>query len=279
MCGVCVSAGPLDGIKIIELAGMGPAPFGAMMLADMGAEIIRVERVSDVNGPASEYSRLALLNRGRRSVALDLKVPAGRNVFLRLTESADGLIEGYRPGVMERLGLGPDVCAERNPRLVYARITGWGQDGPLARVAGHDINYIAVAGALRNFAREGQSPTPPLSLVGDFGGGGMLLAFGVVCGLLESSRSGRGQVIDAAMVDGVAAMMTVFYGFLAQGRWPGRPGANFCDTGAPDYEVYETADGEYMAVGALEPEFYSEFVAGLGLSALDLPARDPENWR
>ncbi|WP_239334329.1 CaiB/BaiF CoA-transferase family protein [Frankia sp. CiP3] len=278
--------GPLTGVRVLEMAGLGPAPFGAMLLADMGADVVRVDRLTRATtGGGYEKSRQAAdprgyaMNRGRRSVALDLKSPAGTETLLRLAQSADALIEGFRPGVMERLGLGPDVCLARNPRLVYARMTGWGQQGPLAHTAGHDITYIALAGALNNFRRHGERPVPPLSLVGDFGGGGMLLAFGVVCALLEARAHGRGQVVDAAMVDGTALLTTLFHGLLAQGRWRDEPGTNFADTGAPYYEVYETADGGYIAVGALEGPFYDELIHRLGLSAADLPPRDDQaHW-
>ncbi|WP_322748622.1 MULTISPECIES: CaiB/BaiF CoA-transferase family protein [unclassified Frankia] len=278
--------GPLAGVRVLEMAGLGPAPFGAMLLADMGADVVRVDRLRRATaGGDYEKSRQAAdprryaMDRGRRSVALDLKNPAGIETLLTLLATADVLVEGFRPGVMERLGLGPEVCLARNPRLVYARMTGWGQDGPLAHTAGHDITYIALAGALNNFRRHGERPVPPLSLVGDFGGGGMLLAFGVVCALLEARASGHGQVVDAAMVDGTALLTTLFHGLLAQGRWRDEPGTNFADTGAPYYEVYETADGRYVAVGALEGPFYNELINLLGLSADELPSRDdPTHW-
>src|SRR5437588_7325945 len=221
--------GPLQGVKVIEMAGIGPGPFAAMMLADMGAEVLRVDRINArVLNPDKD-----VLNRGRRSIAVDLKHPDGVQTVLRLVEQADALLEGFRPGVMERLGLGPDECLARNPRLVFGRMTGWGQDGPLAQAAGHDINYIALAGALNSFARKGERPVPPLNLVGDFGGGGLLLAFGVVCGLFEAARSGQGQVVDAAMVDGSAILTTMIYAFLAMGIWQDDPGTNMLDTGAP----------------------------------------------
>jgi len=261
---------------VIEMAGIGPGPFAAMMLADMGADVIRIDRPG-ARGPAEPQRDV--LNRGRPSVAVDLKHPDGVGVVLRLVESADALIEGFRPGVMERLGLGPDVCLERNPRLVYGRMTGWGQEGPMAHAAGHDINYIALAGALGCFARRGERPVPPLNLVGDFGGGGMLLAFGVVCALLEASRSGKGQVVDAAMVDGTAVLMTMIWGFRAMGLWRDEPGTNLLDTGAPFYDVYECADGRYVAIGALEPQFYAELLERTGLAKEDLPHQlDRERW-
>ena len=266
--------GPLHGIRLIEFAGIGPGPFAAMMLADMGAEVVRIDRAKPPGGgdPTRDF-----LNRGRRSVAVDLKHPDAASALLRMLERADGLLEGFRPGVMERLGLGPDDCLARNPRLVYGRMTGWGQEGPLVQAAGHDINYIALAGALHCFSRAGERPVPPLNLVGDFGGGGMLLAFGMVCGLLEAARSGRGQVVDAAMVDGSAALMAMIYAFVHMGIWQDAPGTNILDTGAPFYDVYETADDNYVAVGAIEPQFYAELVKRTGLDADDEAA--PLPWQ
>ncbi len=262
--------GPLSGIKIVEIAGIGPGPFCAMMLADMGADVLRVDRPGG-HGVALDPAR-DLLNRGRRSVAVDLKHDAGPGVVLRLVDYADVLIEGFRPGVAERLGIGPEVCLERNPGLVYGRMTGWGQDGPLARTAGHDIDYIALAGALHPIGRGGERPVPPLNLVGDFGGGAMFLAFGIAAALVERERSGRGQVVDAAMVDGAAVLTTMFHGMLASGAWSSEErGANLLDTGAPFYEVYETADGGYIAVGAIEPQFYAELLERTGLAGEDLP--------
>jgi alpha-methylacyl-CoA racemase len=267
--------GPLQGFKVIEMAGIGPGPFTAMMLADMGAEVLRVDRPNArVLNPDKD-----VLNRGRRSIAVDLKHPDGVQTVLRLVEQADALLEGFRPGVMERLGLGPDECLARNPKLVYGRMTGWGQDGPLAHAAGHDINYIAIAGVLNNFKREGERPVPPNNLVGDFGGGGLLLAFGLVCALLEASRSGQGQVVDAAMVDGAAVLSTMIHAFVAMGIWQDNPGHNMLDTGAPFYEVYETADGRYLAVGAIEQQFYSELLERTGLKDEDLPFQmDRDQW-
>jgi alpha-methylacyl-CoA racemase len=260
--------GPLQGIRIIEMAGIGPGPFTAMMLADMGADVIRVDRTQPAGGdPARD-----VLNRGRRSVAVDLKHPDGVATVLRLVEQGDALIEGFRPGVMERLGLGPDECLARNPRLVYGRMTGWGQDGPLSQAAGHDINYIALAGALHSFARRGERPVPPLNMVGDFGGGGMLLAFGVTCGLLEAARSGKGQVVDAAMVDGAAVLMTMIHAFVGMGMWSSdEPGTNILDTGAHFYDVYETADGRFVAIGPIEGKFYAELLRLVGLEREELP--------
>jgi alpha-methylacyl-CoA racemase len=223
--------------------------------------------------------QLDVLNRGRRSIAVDLKHPDGVQTVLRLVEQADGLIEGFRPGVMERLGLGPDECLARNPKLVYGRMTGWGQDGPLAHAAGHDINYIAIAGVLNSFQRSGERPMPPLNLVGDFGGGGLLLAFGLVCGLLEAARSGQGQVVDAAMVDGAAILSTMIHAFIAMGIWQDEPGTNLLDTGAHFYEVYETADGKHFAVGAIENQFYAELLERTGLKGEDLPFQmDRTQW-
>src|SRR5881397_2283958 len=246
-------AGPLQGFKVIEMAGFGPGPFTAMMLADMGAEVLRVDRPNArVLNPDKD-----VLNRGRRSIAVDLKHPDGVQTVLRLVEQADGLVEGFRPGVMERLGLGPDECLAHNPRLVYGRMTGWGQDGPLAQAAGHDIDYIAIAGALNNFTRKGDRPVPPLNMVGDFGGGGMLLAFGVVCGLLEAGRSGKGQVVDAAMVDGAALLLGGVYGMVGAGLWnDSERGANMLDGGAHFYGTYQTRDGKFVSVGSIEPQFY-----------------------
>lgn len=250
--------GPLDGVRVIELAGIGPGPFCAMMLADMGADVIRVDRVSAVRGGDPDAPPADVMNRGRRSIGVDLKSVEGVEVVLGLVAGADALLEGFRPGVAERLGLGPDECLARNPALVYGRMTGWGQDGPYASSAGHDINYIALAGALESIGRRGQAPVPPLNLVGDFGGGGMLLAFGLVCGLLEARASGTGQVVDAAMVDGAAVLMTFFHGFRAMGVWDDERGTNLLDTGAPFYDVYETSDGGYISLGSIEPQFYAE---------------------
>lgn len=259
-------AGPLTGVRIIEIAGIGPGPFAAMMLADMGADVIRVDRAAAVRGIATDPG-LDVLQRGRRNIALDLKHPDGVATLLDLVGEADALIEGFRPGVMERLGIGPDVCAERNPRLVYGRMTGWGQDGPYAQAAGHDINYIALAGSLAHMGRADSGPVPPLNMVGDFGGGGMLLAYGVVCGLLEASRSGEGQVIDAAMVDGAAVLMSMFWAFSAMGvHDPESRGANLLDTGAHFYDVYECSDGAYISIGSIEPQFYAELLEHLELT-------------
>jgi alpha-methylacyl-CoA racemase len=254
--------GPLAGYRVIELAGIGPGPFCAMMLADMGADVVRIDRAQSVR-PGADPSKPAsdLLNRGRRSVALDLKQPDGVDVLLKLIETADALIEGFRPGVTERLGVGPDVCLAHNPKLVYGRMTGWGQDGPYGPWAGHDINYIALAGALAHIGRAGEAPVPPLNLVGDFGGGGMVLAYGIVCGLLERERSGQGQVIDAAMVDGAASLMTMFWTMRQTGGFDeSHRGHGLLDTGAHFYDVYRCADGEYVSVGSIEPQFYAELL-------------------
>ena len=269
--------GPLEGLRIVEIAGIGPGPFAAMVLSDMGADIIRVDRPG--SRMTKEVAAAQILNRGRPSAAVDLKDPQGVEVVLRLVEQADGLIEGFRPGVMERLGLGPDVCLARNPRLVYGRMTGWGQDGPLAPTAGHDIDYIAVSGALGAMARDGEKPLPPLNLVGDFGGGGMVMAFGMMCGVFEAQRSGRGQIIDAAMVDGASLMMAMFWGMRDIGAWSDRAGTNVLDSGAHFYNVYETSDGRHLAVGAIEPQFYAELIHGLGFSVDELaPQNDKAQW-
>lgn len=258
--------GPLKGVRVLEMAGLGPGPFCAMMLADMGAEVLRIERPGAAR-PFALDPRLDLLRRGRPAIALDLKKSEGVEAVLALCTGADALIEGFRPGVMEKLGLGPDACLGRNPRLVYGRMTGWGQDGPLAPRAAHDIDYIALTGALDAIGEAGRNPPPPLNLVADFGGGGMLLAFGVLCALLETRESGQGQVVDAAMIDGVAAMMTTFYGLHAMGLWSGGRGGNLLDGGAHFYGTYETRDGKYVAIGAIEPQFYAELIAGAGLDA------------
>ena len=275
-------AGPLQGLRILEFAGIGPGPFCGMMLADAGAEVLRIDRADRAGSPASASVATDVLGRGRRSVALDLKRDEGRAAALRLIERCDALIEGFRPGVMERLGLGPEPCLERNPRLVYGRMTGWGQEGPIAQAAGHDINYVALAGALHPIGQATAPPPPPLNLIGDFGGGGMLLAYGVVCALLETQRSGRGQVVDAAMVDGVAALAAMIYGAHAAGWWSDTRSANLLDGGAPFYDSYETRDGKYIAVGAIEPQFYAELVKRVGLegeSGAPLPEQnDRASW-
>jgi alpha-methylacyl-CoA racemase len=266
-------SGPLDGVRVVELAGIGPGPFCGMLLADMGAEVVRVDR------PPVAGAWPDLMARGKRSVVVDLKHEAAAEVVLRLVASADALLEGFRPGVAERLGIGPDACLARNPRLVYGRMTGWGQDGPLRQTAGHDIDYIALAGALDPIGAAGGPPVPPLNLLGDFGGGGLLLAFGIACALVEARRSGQGQVVDAAIVDGASLLTTSFHELAALGLWQERRGSNLLDGGAPFYGVYQTADGGHLAVGALEPRFYGELLDRLGLAAEDLPAQtDRERW-
>jgi alpha-methylacyl-CoA racemase len=265
--------GPLSGLRVVELEGRGPGPFGTMVLADLGAEVVTIGRVHNVavgDETATERMlagrrRIDLVTRGKQSVAIDLKHPDGRAAALRLIDQADVLTESNRPGVAERLGLAPDVCLERNPKLIYTRMTGWGQTGAFAQVPGHDINYIAVAGALDPLRRPGHPPMPPLNLLGDYGGGGMLLVVGVLAALVERSVSGRGQVVDAAMVDGVALLTTLFHGLRAEGLWNDKPGSNILDLGAPHYNVYETADGRFVSVGAGEPQFYAELLRRLGL--------------
>ena len=266
--------GPLAGVRILEFEAIGPGPFCGMMLADMGADVVLVDRPSDPRLGFGRDRWYDVMLRGRRSVTLDLKAKGSVDAALALAEKADAIIEGFRPGVMERLGLGPDVMLARNPRLVYGRMTGWGQAGPLAACAGHDINYIAVAGILHAIGRAGDAPVPPLNLVGDFGGGGMLLAFGIACGLIEARGSGRGQVIDAAMVDGASLLATMFSGMLAANRWSEVRGDNVLDAGAPWYGTYETKDRKYVAVGAIEPKFYAELIDRLGLAREDLPGQD-----
>ena len=266
-------SGPLQGVKVLELAGIGPGPYCGMLLADMGADVLRVDRIqaSDLGLPVAP--KFDIMSRGRRSIALDLKLETAIELVLDLAGKADALIEGFRPGVTERLGLGPDACFARNPRLVYGRITGWGQDGPLAQAAGHDINYIALSGALHGIGRKGEAPVAPLNLVGDFGGGGMMLAFGIACALFEARGSGQGQVIDAAMSEGAASLMAMFYGRYAAGHWRDERGVNVLDTGSPWYDSYETADGKYVAIGAIEGRFYAELLQRLGLDAATLPGQ------
>lgn len=254
--------GPLAGFRIIELAGIGPGPFCGMMLSDMGAEVIRVDRIA-----AEPRRPRDVLARNRRSIAIDLKKPEGVELVLRLCEQCNALFEGFRPGVTERMGLGPEDCMARNPKLVYGRMTGWGQEGPLAQAAGHDINYIGLAGALHAIGRKGERPVPPLNLIGDFGGGGMLLAYGLVCGLLEAERSGKGQVVDAAMVDGTAALMAMFFSMGAGGGFNDERGTNMLDSGAHFYDTYETKDGKFVCVGSIEPQFYALLVEKGGLDS------------
>jgi alpha-methylacyl-CoA racemase len=269
--------GPLHGVKVIEIASIGPGPFAAMLLSDLGAEVVRIDRSGGAGNPLGEGA-WNFMHRGRRSAAVDLKHPEGRELVLRLSASADALIEGFRPGVMERLGLGPEAVAERNPRLVYGRMTGYGQDGPMAAVAGHDLNYIAVAGVLGAMGRTGEKPPIPLNLVADFGGGGMLLALGVVAAILEARGSGQGQVVDAAMVEGSALLATMFHAMRAHGLWSDTPGTNLLDSGAHFYEVYATSDGGHIAVGALEPQFYAELLRLLELDPAEYPQWDRERW-
>jgi alpha-methylacyl-CoA racemase len=271
--------GPLSGVKIVELAGIGPGPFAGMLLSDMGADIVRIDRAQQVNPGSFDKPNLEPLYRGRRSIGVDLKNPEGVETVLKLVEQADALFEGFRPGVTERLGLGPDACLARNPKLVYGRMTGWGQDGPMAQAAGHDINYIALAGALAHFGREGGKPTPPINLVGDFGGGGMFMAFGIVCGVLEARASGKGQVIDVAMVDGSATLMSMMWGLKKIGFWDEQLGQNVLDTGAPFYDTYETADGKFISLGSLEPQFYAELIQRIGWEGEELPFQmDRTGW-
>ena len=272
--------GPLQGITVIELAGIGPGPFCAMMLADMGANVIRIDRAGGVQGGDPAAPPKDSLTRNRRSIGVDLKNPDGVEAVLKMVESADAIMEGFRPGVTERMGLGPDDCLARNPKIVYGRMTGWGQEGPYAQAAGHDINYIALAGALAPIGRRGEAPLPPLNLVGDFGGGGMYLAFGLVCAILEAKQSGQGQVVDVAMVDGAASLMNMFWSMKAAGVWNDERGTNLLDTGSHFYDVYECSDGEYISLGSIEPQFYAELLELSGLGAEpDLPHQmDREAW-
>ena len=276
-----MTKGPLSGYRIIEIAGIGPGPFAAMMLADMGAEVIRVERAQSVKGAAPATAHWDTLLRGRKNIAIDLKNPQGVEALLQLVEKADAIIEGFRPGVMERLGIGPTECAKRNPKIVFGRMTGWGQDGPYAPLAGHDINYIALAGALAHFSRAGEAPVPPLNMVGDFGGGGMFLAFGVVCALLETQKSGKGQVIDAAMIDGSATLMSMFWAMKSIGMFnENAPGTNLLDTGAHFYDVFQCQDDKYISIGSIEPQFYALLLEKTGLTNDPVFAKqmDPSQW-
>ncbi|MEE4496236.1 CaiB/BaiF CoA transferase family protein [Streptomyces sp. BE230] len=268
--------GPLAGIRVVELGGLGPGPFCGMLLGDLGAEVIRVDRPAEAGAP----TRHPVLHRGRTSIAVDLKHPAGADAVLRVIATADAVIEGFRPGAVERMGLGPDVCLAANPKLVYGRMTGWGQDGPLAQEPGHDINYIALSGALHAIAPAGGDPVVPLNLVGDFGGGGMLLGLGLVSALLHARTGGQGQVVDAAMTDGTALLLAMTYGFMAQGTWEDRPGVNLLDGGAPFYGVYRCADGGHVAIGAIEPQFYAALLRVLGLTDDPVFARqrDRASW-
>jgi len=268
--------GPLSGIKVLEFESIGPAPFAGMLLADMGADVLVIDRPANTDLGLKRERWYDVMMRGKRSVTLDLKKKESAEAALQLLIRADCLIEGMRPGVMERLGLGPEVALARNPKLVYGRMTGWGQDGPLAPRAGHDINYIALAGVLHAFGRKGEAPVPPLNLVGDFGGGGMLLGFGVACALLEAARSGRGQVVDAAMVEGASLLGAMFAGFLKAGSWSEARGENILDTGAPWYNVYETKDGKHISIGSIETRFYEELLQKLGVP--DLGQHDRKAW-
>jgi len=271
-------SGPLKGLKVIEMVGIGPCPFAAMMLADMGADVIRIDRKPDPDA-ANPYpilgTKFDVMARGRRSLALDLKDPRARQLVLDLIAKADVLVEGFRPGVMERLGLGPDACLDRNPRLVYGRVTGWGQTGPLAQAAGHDLNYVALSGMLHAMGRADSPPVPPLNLVGDFGGGAMMLAFGVMCAAWEAKSSGKGQVVDAAMTDGAALLGAMMYGMRAFGSWSDERGANLLDGGAPFYDCYACADGKFISIGAIEPQFYAQLLA---LSGVEDP-QFRKQWR
>jgi len=272
-------SGPLEGLRILEVVGIGPAPFAAMLLADLGADVLRIDRPGGSGFLAGGGTTHDFLGRNRRSAALDLKSAAGVGALLRLVERADGLIEGFRPGVMERLGLGPDVCLGRNPALVYGRMTGWGQQGPWSDAVGHDINYIALTGALHAIGYRGQKPVIPLNLVGDFGGGGLFLAYGMLAALLERQRSGLGQVVDAAMVDGATLLMSAVHGAAQTGFWSEQRGTNMLDGGAHFYQVYETKDGRWVSVGAIEAKFYAELLRRLGLEGEELPAQmDMARW-
>ncbi|HEV7862778.1 MAG TPA: CaiB/BaiF CoA-transferase family protein [Acidimicrobiia bacterium] len=271
------SDGPLAGVRIVELAAEGPGAYGGMLLADLGADVVRIDRLVAVDD--GRPRRDTVLGRGRRSVAVDLKHPDGIETVLRLVDGADALLEGFRPGTAERLGLGPEVCLARNPRLVYGRMTGWGQTGPLAMAAGHDINFIALAGLLGALGRYGQPPTPPLAIAGDMGGGGAFLALGVVSALFEAQRSGRGQVVDAAVIDGAASLMGVFYGLRSAGHWNDERGTNLLDSGAPFYDAYETADGRYVAIGPMEPKFFAQLLERMGLAEGSRPGQyDRDGW-
>ena len=272
-------SGPLTGVRVVELASIGPGPFAAMLLSDLGADVVRVDRAGHVPPAGANLQPASdVLARGRRSLGVDLKHPAGVGAVRRLIETADVLIEGFRPGVAERLGLGPDDCLARNPRLVYGRMTGWGQDGPLAPRAGHDLNYIALAGALHPIGPADQPPPVPLNFIGDFGGGGMLLAFGVTCALVERATSGRGQIVDAALIDGAALQTAMFHGMLAMGLWTAERESNLLDGAAPFYRCYECADRQYVSVGALEPQFYAELLARLDLDPAAWPQNDKTVW-
>lgn len=271
--------GPLAGIKVVEIAGIGPGPFCSMLLSDMGADVLRVDRTAPSGLGIASEPKYDVLTRGRRSISIDLKQPEGVETVLRLADKADALIEGFRPGVAERLGIGPEVCHKRNPKLVYGRMTGWGQDGPIAHSAGHDINYIALAGALAAIGRPGGPPSPPLNLVGDFGGGAMFLAFGVLAGIIEAQKSGQGQVVDVSMVEGAAYLATPMFGMLARGYWSTERGTNILDSGAHFYDAYECKDGKSISIGSIEPKFYAELLEKTGLESEELPPQmDRAQW-
>lgn len=269
-------AGPLQGLKVVEIAGIGPGPFCAMLLADMGADVVRVDRAGRFSVMNDKFD---FLNRGKRSVSVDLKKPEGVEAVLKLVEKADIILEGFRPGVMERLGLGPEVCLARNPKIAYGRMTGFGQEGPMAKAAGHDINYIAMSGALHMIGHKGGRPVPPINLVGDFGGGSMFLAFGLLAAVIEARTSGKGQVVDATMIDGAALLTTMMYGMKAQGLWQDERGVNLLDTGAHFYDTYETKDGKYVSIGSIEPQFYAELMRLADLDPADFGAQmDASSW-
>jgi alpha-methylacyl-CoA racemase len=271
--------GPLAGLKIVEMAGIGPAPMCAMLLADLGASVLRVDRQQPSGLGVPSQTRFSVMHRSRHAIAVDLKKPQGVELVLRLAGAAEALIEGFRPGVMERLGLGPEPCLERNPRLVYGRMTGWGQEGPLAQAAGHDLNYIALAGVVQSIGRAGAPPTPPLNLVGDFGGGALYLALGVACGIIEAQRSGKGQVVDAAMVDGAASLATMFFGMRAAGNMSLTRGENVLDSGAFFYDVYECKDGKYVSLACIEDKFLAEFLQRMEIDSREMPEKmDKKRW-
>ena len=272
------TAGPLTGIRVVELAAIGPAPYGVMLLADLGADVVRVDRATAGAGQLGVEASMVGVARNRRSIGLDLKTPGGREVLLRLVADADVFVEGFRPGVAERLGIGPEVLTGANARLIYARMTGWGQDGPLADTAGHDIDYAAVAGALHTVGRAGEPPPPPVNFLADFGGGGTFLAIGVLAALVERSVSGAGQVVDAAMVDGTASLTAFLHGLLSIGAWSTERESNLLDGAAPYYDTYRCADGRFLAVGALEPQFHAELCERLELDPADFPQHDRETW-
>ena len=272
-------SGPLNGLKVLEMPAIGPVPFCGMLLADLGADVLRLDRTGDSDLGVKVDVKYDLMGRGKRSLAVDLKAPDSRELVLSLVEKADVLIEGFRPGTMERLGLGPEVAHDRNPRLIYGRMTGWGQEGPLSAAAGHDINYLALTGALHAIGRKGDAPVPPLNLGADFGGGSLYLALGILSALHERQQSGRGQIIDAAMVDGASSLMTMFYGLVAQGVWSDRRGENILDSGAPWYNTYECKDGRFIAIGALEGKFFGELVQRLGMDPKRFPDHmNPATW-